>query len=144
MRGRCMVDRIPSTARRPPLKADELGDQAREVEQLDCAAVQGGSYASAVDAASPVSNIGVSGGCTERAWFGWPCDEETEMLRDAYSREADPAKQKAIVEKLQKRLYGHLVPYVNYGQWFQPAAFRDSLEGVVISPVPFFWNISKK
>ena len=36
------------------------------------------------------------------------------------------------------------MPYVNYGQWFQPAAFRDSLEGVVISPVPFFWNISKK
>jgi peptide/nickel transport system substrate-binding protein len=102
------------------------------------------TYASAVDAASPVSNIGVSGGCTERAWFGWPCDEETEMLRDAYSREADSAKQKAIVEKLQKRLYGHLVPYVNYGQWFQPAAFRDNLEGVVISPVPFFWNISKK
>jgi peptide/nickel transport system substrate-binding protein len=101
------------------------------------------TYATAADAASPVSNIGTSGGCTERAWFGWPCDEEIEKLRDAFSREADPAKQKAIVETLQKRLY-EVVPYVNYGQWVQPAAFRDNLDGVLVSPVPFFWNITKK
>lgn len=102
------------------------------------------TYATAADASSPVANIGVSGGCIERAWFGWPCDEQTEKLRDDYSREADPAKQKAIVETLQKRLYDHVVPYVNYGQWYQPAAYRDNLEGVLISPVPFFWNIAKK
>ncbi|MDP6706929.1 MAG: ABC transporter substrate-binding protein [Alphaproteobacteria bacterium] len=102
------------------------------------------TYATAADAASPVANIGVSGGCTERAWFGWPCDEKTEQLRDAYSREADPAKQMKIVEELQSRLYKELVPYVNYGQWYQPAAFRDNLDGVLVSPVPFFWNISKK
>jgi peptide/nickel transport system substrate-binding protein len=101
------------------------------------------TYATAADASSPVANIGVSGGCTERAWFGWPCDEEVEKLRNDYSLESDPAKQKAIVEKLQKRLY-EVVPYVNYGQWYQPVAYRSNLEGVLISPVPFFWNISKK
>ena len=101
------------------------------------------TYATAADASSPVANIGTSGGCTERAWFGWPCDEEVEKLRDAYSLEADPAKQKAIVEELQAKLY-ELVPYVNYGQWFQPAAYRDNLDGVLVSPVPFFWNIAKQ
>ncbi|MFQ5954240.1 MAG: ABC transporter substrate-binding protein [Kiloniellales bacterium] len=95
------------------------------------------------DAVSPVSNIGVSGGCAERAWFGWPCDEKLEKLRDQYARETDPAKQKKIAEAVQARAY-EVVPYVNYGQWYQPLAYRDNLEGVLSSPVPFFWNISKK
>jgi peptide/nickel transport system substrate-binding protein len=61
-------------------------------------------------------------------------------LRDAFSEESDPAKQKVIATKLQARAY-EVVPYVNYGQWFQPVAYRSSLKGVLISPVPFFWNI---
>ena len=52
-------------------------------------------------------------------------------------------KKKAIIETLQKRAF-EVVPYVNYGQWFQPVAWRSSLSGVLISPVPFFWNIDKK
>ena len=95
------------------------------------------------DVASPVANIGISGGCAERAWFGWPCDAKIEELRDRYGLETDPLKQKEIAEALQARAY-EVVPYVNFGQWFQPVAFRDNLEGVLISPVPFFWNISKE
>jgi peptide/nickel transport system substrate-binding protein len=63
-------------------------------------------------------------------------------LRDAYARATDPAKQKAIVDELQARLF-EVVPYVNYGQWFQPMAWRKNLKGVLVSPVPFFWNIEK-
>ena len=92
--------------------------------------------------ASPIANIGVSGGCVEEAWFGWPCDKTLEDLRDQFSREGDPAKQVEIGIALQKRAY-EVVPYVNYGQWFQPTAYRTSLKGVLISPVPFFWNIEK-
>ncbi|MBT5266129.1 MAG: ABC transporter substrate-binding protein, partial [Rhodospirillaceae bacterium] len=55
-----------------------------------------------------------------------------------------PAEKKAIVEKLQTRLFDHLVPYVNYGQWFQPVVWRSNLSGVLVSPVPFFWNIDIK
>ena len=90
----------------------------------------------------PIANIGISGGCEEKAWFGWPCDKTIEQLRDDFSREADPAKQKHIAEKLQAVAYS-VVPYVNYGQWFQPVAYRSNLKGVLISPVPFFWNIKK-
>ena len=98
------------------------------------------TYSTGADVSSPIANIGISGGCVEKAWFGWPCDETLEKLRDDFSREADPAKQKAIGDALQARAY-EVVPYVNYGQWFQPTAFRSSLKGVLISPVPFFWNI---
>ena len=95
------------------------------------------------DVSSPIANIGMSGGCVERAWFGWPCDEKLEELRDAFSFETDPTKQAEIGAALQARAY-EVVPYVNFGQWYQPVAFRDSLDGVLNSPVPFFWNISKK
>ena len=102
------------------------------------------TYSTGADVSSPIANIGISGGCVEKAWFGWPCDRDgpdsLEGLRDAFSEEADPAKQKAIATKLQARAY-EVVPYVNYGQWFQPTAFRSTLKGVLISPVPFFWNI---
>ncbi len=101
------------------------------------------TYTTGADATSPIANIGISGGGVEAAWFGWPTDARTEELRDAYAREADPAKQKAIIDELQARLF-EVVPYVNYGQWFQPVAWRKELSGVLVSPVPFFWNIDKR
>ena len=101
------------------------------------------TYATGADATSPIANIGVSGGGVETAWFGWPTDAKTEELRDMFAREADPAKQKAIIDDLQGRLFEEVVPYVNYGQWFQPVAWRKELSGVLVSPVPFFWNIEK-
>ena len=98
------------------------------------------TYATGADAQSPIANIGVSGGGVERAWFGWPTDEGVEKLRDDFARETDPAKKQQIIETLQASLF-ELVPYVNYGQWFQPRAWRKGLKGVLVSPVPFFWNI---
>ena len=70
------------------------------------------TYTTGADASSPIANIGISGGCEEKAWFGWPCDKTIEQLRDDFSREADPAKQKHIAEKLQAVAYS-VVPYVN-------------------------------
>jgi peptide/nickel transport system substrate-binding protein len=101
------------------------------------------TYATGADASSPVNNIGISGGCVEKAWFGWPCDERLEKLRDTWARSTDAAKQKAIAVELQRVIYD-VVPYVNYGQWFLPTAYRRNLKGVIVSPVPFFWNIAKE
>ena len=64
-------------------------------------------------------------------------------LRPAWPWPCHAAKKKVIIDKLQARLFDHLVPYVNYGQWFQPMAWRKGLTGVLVSPVPFFWNIKK-
>ncbi len=101
------------------------------------------TWSTGAEAQSPIANIGVSGGGIERGWFGWPTDAKTEQLRDEYAR-AQTAEHKAkIIEALQARLF-EVVPYVNYGQWFQPMAWRSNLSGVLISPVPFFWNIEKR
>ncbi len=99
------------------------------------------TYSTGADTNSPVLHSAVSGAGPERAWFGWPTDAKTEELRDAYARATDPDKKKAIVDELQARLF-EVVPFVNYGQWFQPVVWRKGLEGVLVSPVPFFWNIS--
>lgn len=93
------------------------------------------------DVASPVTNIGISGGCEQRAWFGWPCDRELENLRDAFSKEPDPAQRKLIAEELQLRAF-EVVPYVNFGQWVNPVAYRSNLEDLIEAPVPFFWNVT--
>ena len=53
------------------------------------------TYAIAADILNPISaNWMVAD--PDKAWFGWPNDPEMEKLRDAYARETDPAKSKAL------------------------------------------------
>ena len=81
-------------------------------------------------------------GDPESGWFGWPTDEELETARKAFATaETDEDRQEAAT-KVQERLYaigasGHL------GQFFVPVAYRNNVEGLIKSPVQFFWNIEK-
>ena len=84
----------------------------------------------------------LNAGC-DKAMFGWPCDETIEKLRDAFSKETDPAKQKQIVVELQKYWAEHPT-HINLGQYYQPFALSTKVEGVLLTPVTVFWNISKK
>lgn len=97
----------------------------------------------APDVFNPVVNIGVSGGCTEKAWFGWPCDERLEQLRGAWAKVADPAEQKRLAIEIQRAAYEH-VPYVITGQYMGIRAFRKNVKGFIPGPVPFLWNIAKE
>src|SRR3546814_17450335 len=47
----------------------------------------------AADILNPISAAGFNTDC-EKSWFGWPCDEEMEKLREAFATENDGAKQK--------------------------------------------------
>ena len=47
---------------------------------------------------NPGTNAFAAGAC-EKAWFGWPCDPEIEVLRAAFIRESDPIKQKEIGDR---------------------------------------------
>ncbi|MCY3703245.1 MAG: ABC transporter substrate-binding protein [Rhodospirillales bacterium] len=100
------------------------------------------TWALAVDVANPVANIAISGGCRERAWFGWPCDGEIERLRDTFARTSDPDSRKTLAQAIQARAF-EVVTHGLYGQWSNPVAYRDSLRGLIKSPVQFFWNIEK-
>ena len=94
----------------------------------------------AADITNPVMAAFFNSGC-DKALFGWPCDAETEKLRDQFARETDPAKQKAIAEAIQVRAT-QATSHIHLGQWYQPIAARKSVSGVLTAPVPVFWNIA--
>ncbi len=92
----------------------------------------------AVDNASPLTTPFLNAGC-DKALFGWPCDEEIQSLRDEFAREADPAKQLALVEKLQIRV-AEYPTHIHLGQYLQPHAMGKNISGAPVSPVPAFWG----
>jgi peptide/nickel transport system substrate-binding protein len=97
----------------------------------------------APDVFNPVANMGLSGGCTEKAWFGWPCEERLEKLRRNWAYATDAVEQKRLATELQLAAYDS-VPYVITGQYFGIRAYRKNIHGVLPAPVPFLWNVSKE
>ncbi|MGH6944139.1 MAG: ABC transporter substrate-binding protein, partial [Geminicoccaceae bacterium] len=81
----------------------------------------------AADVLNPISTAGLNASCAT-AWFGWPCDEQIEKLRDQFARETDLAKQKVLAEQVQVRAL-EVVTHAYCGQWYQPLAFRSTLSG---------------
>ncbi len=97
----------------------------------------------AADVLNPVSTAFLAANC-DAAAPGWPCDAELEKLRDAFAHETDPAKQKALAEKVQQRAIA-VGTHVWLGQWYKPLAYRkDRVGGWIAAPVPVFWNLSKQ
>lgn len=97
----------------------------------------------AADILNPIMAQGYRANCGD-AWFGWPCDEKMESLRDRFARETNASEQKLIAEEIQVRAM-EVVTHAHAGQWYRPSAWRsDKLGGVLDGPAPFFWNISKK
>ena len=82
----------------------------------------------------------VLGGAGEKAWFGWPTSEPMEKLRADFAREPNEAKRKAIAEKVQLLAYDE-VPYVPWGQFVVPGAFRKNVQGVLQFGATLLWNI---
>jgi peptide/nickel transport system substrate-binding protein len=97
---------------------------------------------SGADALDPLTYSFIGASC-DKAWFGWPCDEEITRLRQAFADETDEAKRKEIVEKLQLRA-AETPTHAFLGQYNNAMAIRKEVSGSVVSPVPVFWNIEKK
>jgi peptide/nickel transport system substrate-binding protein len=96
----------------------------------------------AADILNPVM-AGFFNSACDKAMFGWPCDETIEKMRDTFAKESDPAKQKQTAIDLQKYWVDHPT-HVNLGQWYQPAALRTNIDGMMVAPVTVFWNMTKK
>jgi peptide/nickel transport system substrate-binding protein len=96
---------------------------------------------SCADVLNPVMAGFLNAAC-DKAMFGWPCDGEMEELRDAYTGQTDPGKQKQIAEAVQVR-ETQVTTHVFLGQWQQPAATRKSVTGIPNAPVPVFWSVKK-
>jgi len=94
------------------------------------------------DVMNPVSAAFLNASC-DKATFGWPCDEALEKLRDAYARETDPARQKAIAEAVQLRAVDYPT-YAPLGQFTTPTALRTNITGLLQVPELALWNVEKK
>jgi peptide/nickel transport system substrate-binding protein len=95
-----------------------------------------------VDSLDPLTYNFIGANC-DKAWFGWPCDDEITKLRQQFADEPDEAKRKEIVEKIQLRAAENPT-HAFLGQYTDAAAIRKNVTGAVPSPVPVFWNIEKK
>ena len=94
------------------------------------------------DVMNPVSAAYINASC-DKATFGWPCDAEIEKLRDAFAKETDPARQKAIAEQVAVREVDYPT-YVPLGQFTTPTAIRSNVTGLLQVPELALWNVEKK
>jgi peptide/nickel transport system substrate-binding protein len=78
----------------------------------------------------------------ENAWFGWPCDETMEELRQSFLTEGDPDKRLELARQIQARNYEQGI-HVPLGQFFQPVAHRADVTGILKAPMVVYWNIEK-
>jgi peptide/nickel transport system substrate-binding protein len=97
------------------------------------------TWAVAADMFSPAINAALASDC-DKAWFGWPCSEGIETLKAEWARTLDPAKKKQLVDEIQRLAYEE-VPYIPWGQWFLPSAYRTHVRGVLAFPAPVLWNV---
>jgi len=79
----------------------------------------------------------------DKAGFGWPSDAEHERLRAAWAAASTLQERKAIARRMQSHAWDW-VPYVTYGRWLQPVAYRKNTKGWLAMPeiIPF-WNVEK-
>ena len=100
------------------------------------------TYAIAADILNPISAQWMVAQ-PDKAWFGWPNDPELEKLRDAYARETDPVKNKALAVAVQNRML-ETAQYGWLGIWYGTGASRANVVGWLKAPVVVHWNIEKK
>jgi peptide/nickel transport system substrate-binding protein len=101
------------------------------------------TWTAAPDMLSPALNIPLRAN-GEKAWFGWPTDAKLEALIDAWFKASDPTAQKKLAEEIQVEVYTGGIPYIPTGQFLIPTAYRKNLDGIIIAPVVFLWNVEKK
>jgi peptide/nickel transport system substrate-binding protein len=78
----------------------------------------------------------------QKGWFGWMDSPRLEDLRTAWFDAPDLAAQKKVAEQIQLAVWEE-VPYYPLGQYFQSITRRNTIEGIVRSPFPLFWNVRK-
>ncbi|MEM9549964.1 MAG: ABC transporter substrate-binding protein [Pseudomonadota bacterium] len=80
-------------------------------------------------------------GDPDAGWFGWAEDVELEKARADFAVAATPEDKLAAGKKAQERLWA-IGASGQLGQFFTPVAYRNNVQGLIKSPVQFFWNIS--
>lgn len=94
-----------------------------------------------LDMMNPLSHNALRSNC-DKAWFGWPCDEQIEKFRAEYANTTDAARRQEIARLTQLRALETL-PYIPLGQLDLVRAHSAKLSGILNAAVPVYWNIRK-
>ena len=80
-------------------------------------------------------------GNPDKGWFGWATDEDLETARAAFAVAGSLEEKQKLAADVQERLWS-IGASGQLGQFFVPVAYRSNVEGLIKSPVQFFWNMS--
>ena len=95
---------------------------------------------SGLDLSTPTGHAFRASG--EKGWIGWPNSPRIEALRAAWLDAPDLPAQKAIAADIQRQWWID-APHLPIGQWYQPAAYKSDLDGMV-NGFPIFWNVARQ
>jgi peptide/nickel transport system substrate-binding protein len=93
------------------------------------------------DMFEPVGHLALRSNC-EKAWFGWPCDDEIEKLRAEFTMIPDLAGRAANARAVQLRAI-ETVPYVPVGQFFLVRGYQKNLSGLLSVGLPVYWSVGR-
>jgi peptide/nickel transport system substrate-binding protein len=98
------------------------------------------SYWSGVDQLDPALNSSLRAN-GKRGRIGWPDSPKIEELRDRWLDSSDVAEQKKLARDIQLQAFEDQ-PYIPFGQFFQPMAYRKNISGV-LDGYALFWNVKR-
>lgn len=90
----------------------------------------------------PLTNPYVTGAC-EKAFVGWPCDEELQARWQAFLNASSVEERKEAAVRIQERS-NEIVTFITGGQFTYVSAWSPKVSGVVQGNVQVFWNITKE
>ncbi|MDA9433593.1 ABC transporter substrate-binding protein [Bradyrhizobium sp. CCBAU 51627] len=96
---------------------------------------------STLDLYFPLSNVNLDGR-GKSGYSGWSSDSEMEALKETFAKASDPADQKAIAEKIQKRAYEQ-VHYIPLGMYNNFSIRRSNVSPLLAAPVTVYWGLEK-
>jgi peptide/nickel transport system substrate-binding protein len=94
---------------------------------------------SGLDIQNPTGNAFRNSGTT--GWFGWADSPPIEALKSQWLDATDLAEQQRIARDIQLQWWVD-VPHIPIGQWFQPTAWQNTLDGVPVG-FPVFWGVKR-
>ena len=98
------------------------------------------TYTAGVNQFNPAAHNFIRGSGLS-ATFGWSTSPRLEELRDEWLRSGSDEVRARIGRDMQRQAFQD-VPYVPLGQFYQPTAFRDDLNGM-LKGLPLFWNVRR-
>jgi peptide/nickel transport system substrate-binding protein len=99
------------------------------------------TFFTAADMQNPVSMppLNATG---EKGWFGWQDDAGIEEIKARFLRATDAAERRKVAIEAQQRAF-ETTSVIPLGQFFQPAAVRDNVSGLVPADAQVYWNVRK-